>query len=349
MPRRNAIDVIAPAWQHMKDLLFPIRWSIWWRVAVIGFLTGEMHSGGGSNFSVPQFPQQHQHKLLADVAPYMVALIALAVVAGLVLVVVLMYVGSVFRFILFESVLTRRIAIGEGWRKWQRQGMRFFAFNLFLMLGAMAVIAVFAIPIILAIVRNKGHMPAGAHLALLIAGGIFAVMFFVLLILALTLVYTLVKDFVVPQMALEDLSLGDAWRRLWAQMMTEKGSYAGYVGMKIVLSLGAALAFGIAFFVIIIVLAIPAVIVGVVVAKVAHGAPLIIALAIALAIPLIVVLIGFFALLSSPVTIFFPAYSMHFYADRYPPLAALLYPQPPPPPAPEPPPIPPIEPAPAPA
>ena len=42
------------------------------------------------------------------------------------------------------------------------------------------------------------------------------------------------------------------------------------------------------------------------------------------------------ALISVPVIVFFPAYSIYFCAARYRPLAAVLYPAPPPPPGPPP-------------
>jgi hypothetical protein len=41
-----------------------------------------------------------------------------------------------------------------------------------------------------------------------------------------------------------------------------------------------------------------------------------------------------FALIRVPTTVFFPAYSIHFLASRYPKLDALLHPAPPAPPAP---------------
>jgi hypothetical protein len=55
------------------------------------------------------------------------------------------------------------------------------------------------------------------------------------------------------------------------------------------------------------------------------------------------------SLISVPVTVFFPAYSIYFFAARYPALSAVLYPAPPAPPTPaippgssfEPPPLPP--------
>ena len=54
------------------------------------------------------------------------------------------------------------------------------------------------------------------------------------------------------------------------------------------------------------------------------------------------------SLISVPVIVFFPAYSIYFFASRYPKLAELIYPAPPPPIEPVPP-ILPIDPAPEPA
>jgi hypothetical protein len=46
---------------------------------------------------------------------------------------------------------------------------------------------------------------------------------------------------------------------------------------------------------------------------------------------LVAAILYVFALISVPVIVFFPAYSVYFFAARYPPLAAALYPAPPPP------------------
>jgi hypothetical protein len=335
MPRRNAIDVVSYAWQHMTGVLFrPMRWGIWWRVALLGFLSGEMHSNGGFNFQVPQIPAEH-HKfaMLPQMpTPAVIALIAALAAAGLVLLVMFIYIGSVCRFILFEAVLTRRFALREGWRKWQPQGMRLFGFNLLMLFAGLLLIAIVLTPVLLFFFKYKREV--GGHLLLLIGGGALLFTVAVAVLLLLSLVYTLVKDFVVPQMALENLTLGDGWRRLWMFMQAEKGSYAGYIGMKIVLTLGAALALAIVILVLVLILLIPGIIVGIVVVAMAKAHTLaagIIALLIAAAICVAFLLICVISLLTAPMVIFFPAYSMHFFADRYPPLFALLYPPPPPP------------------
>ena len=65
------------------------------------------------------------------------------------------------------------------------------------------------------------------------------------------------KDFVVPQMALEGIGAMEGWRRLWPMIQAEKGGYAGYVGMKIVLAIGAGIVIGIVSVILALVVAIP--------------------------------------------------------------------------------------------
>src|SRR5260370_30902335 len=84
------------------------------------------------------------------------------------------------------------------------------------------------------------------HILPLVLGG--TVLFFVLLlfIFATTVIYVLTKDFVVPQIAFENINAIEGWRRLWAMIKAEKGGYAGYIGMKIVMAIGAAIGIGMA-------------------------------------------------------------------------------------------------------
>jgi hypothetical protein len=127
----------------------------------------------------------------------------------------------------------------------------------------------------------------------------------------------------------------------------EPGSVAGYVGMKIVLALAAAIIFGIISLIGIFVLAIPSAIVGGIgwVAFKAAGfgiGPLTITVIVAFAAVVILAIICLIALVHVPVAMFFPAYSLYFFAGRYLPLHDRLFPPPPPaPPVPERPPEPP--------
>ncbi len=54
------------------------------------------------------------------------SLIAVLIVAGLVLLVLFLYVNSVMRFVLFDSVVAKECRIRESWSRRQGPGRRYF-------------------------------------------------------------------------------------------------------------------------------------------------------------------------------------------------------------------------------
>jgi len=109
--------------------------------------------------------------------------------------------------------------------------------------------------------------------------------------------------------------------------------------MKLVLAIASGIVFGIITVIVMIILAIPLVIVGVVVGIAAAKSALMwnavtITLAVVAGCICFALLFYLIALITVPVAVFFPAYSIHFLASRYPGLDALLHPAPPAPPLP---------------
>ncbi len=349
MPPKSAIDAVSPAIEHARRQIFPLRWATWARLALLGLATGELGSGGGCNvpggFHVPittgsgrtdQFlatlPKLPPHLGLgpAQFVALVTVLILLMVLLGLVGI----YVASVSRFILFESVLTGQYHLRQGWRRWQPQGSRLFVFNLGLVLISLAVLmVVIGVPVLLAVMygwwrRGQALGPFLLYIALMVmAMGAF--------MLAFLLVHVLTKDFVVPQMAFEGLGPLAGWRRLLAMMDRERAGYAGYVGMKIVLAMASAVLFGILVFIVALVVAVPVVIFVVIGVIAAPGIgtwiwnPYTLTVAAVAGCLAFAALMFAAALVYAPATAFFTAYPMHFFAARYPALAAVLYPPPP--------------------
>ena len=167
-------------------------------------------------------------------------------------------------------------------------------------------------------------------------------------VLAQLLVHVMTKDFVVPQMALEEIGAIEGWRRLWPQIKAEKGSYAGYIGMKIVLAIGAAIVLSIVSAIVMLLFLIPVGGLGAVAVIAGMAAGLTwnlytITLTVVAGCCAIFFILYILSLVSVPAAVFFPAYAIYFFASRYPALDALLHPAPPPvvsPPPPEPPPLP---------
>jgi hypothetical protein len=338
----SAVDAISPAFEHTKKQLFqPFRFGQWARLAVVGLLAGELGSSGGcnsNNFNLNQHPGATRHFMdnpwLSGIDPALLAgLIAVLVVAGLVFGIVLMYISSVMRFILFDSVMAKECHIREGWSRRQGPGLRYFLWKLIYLLVTLAgLIVLVGIPAGFAYTVGWLRQPK-EHLVPLVLGGIllfFALLFFVFV---LAVIFVLTKDFVVPQMALEGVGVVEGWRRLWWMIKAEKGGYAGYIGMKIVMAIGAGIVVGIATVILGLIIAIPTVLLSILAIVTGKTAGLTwnaytITLAVVVGCILLAGFLYVIALISVPVIVFFPAYSIYFFAARYPALSAALYPTP---------------------
>jgi hypothetical protein len=360
LPKLNAVDAISPAATLTRANLFnPFRWGFWVRVAVLGLLTGEM-SSGGCNFQMPTGWNRPRHDQFLSTQPALphiphldphVLLAILPIVVGtiVILALIFMYIASVCQFVLLEGVLNGAVSIRDSWTRWQGQGTRYFTFRLLFNLVFLAIVGSGALILLITLgVAGWAHTggPPPSAIAGLIVGGLLLF----LLALPFILVQLLAKDFAVPVMAMEGTTFGTAWRRVWAIVTTDPWNVAGYVGMKIVLSIAVAIMFGIITIIALLVIAVPTGIVGVVAVLIGKAVglgigPLTITLIVGAGTILIALIIFVVALIHAPVAIFFPAYGLYFLAGRYQPLHDRLFPPPPPepiqaPPIPEPPPEP---------
>jgi hypothetical protein len=361
----SAVDCVQPALQHTRRQLFsPFRLGQWSRLALVGILAAELHVGGcnfnGLNFpihrprragqqflpssSLPSgWPSFNPNYVSEHIAQFL-GLILAAVFVFFVLGFILLYINSVFRFILFDSVLQRKCSISAGWRKWHRAGRRYFLWQIVFQISAwLFLLVLIGIPLALALAAGWAT-DLKEHLGRMIAGAILFIGLILVFTLITAVVQVLAKDFLVPIMALESLDFAEGWRRLLAMIRLEKGRYAVYLLLKLVLSIAAAILFGIISIVPILFIIVP----GVVAVLAGRAAGMgwnvtTISLAIIFGSVLLFLLIYLIALVCVPATVFFPAYALHFFAARYPNLDALLNPAPPPapelPPVPEPPPF----------
>ncbi len=336
----SAVDTITLAFQHTKrQLVQPFRSGQWTRLAVVGLLAGEAGSGGGFNFpsSFPHQTGSSRHLLdtgFGSIDPAVYAgLIAVLVVAGLVFGLILMYVSSAMRFILFDSVLAKECRIRQGWSRRQGPAWRYFLWQLGYMFATLAALTVLVgIPAALAFGMGWFSQPR-EHVLGLVLGGIVVFFLFFIFFVTAAVIHVLTKDFVVPQMALEGIGAIEGWRRLWPLIQMEKAGYAAYVGMKIVLAIGAGIVIGIASVILGLIVAIPTVglaIVAVITGKTAGFTwnAFTITVAVVVGCVLLAAFLYLMALIAVPAIVFFPAYSIYFFAPRYRALSLVLYPPP---------------------
>ncbi|HEX5411360.1 MAG TPA: hypothetical protein VFZ27_05820 [Terriglobia bacterium] len=342
----SAIDAIAPAFHRTKRQLFqPFRFAFWARMALIALATDEFYSSSGwsgFHYTMPSSRRDPRYILQSAVQPHWEYLkrylpwIILGVVLLFGLAFLWAYVASIFRFILFDSVLTDRCAIREQWRRWASQGFRFFLWKVCLGLGALLALGVLVGAVILMLVTTRAYLNPGQHIALLVLGGLLAFLLLVGLIVVAALIGLFARDFVVPVMALENVGVIDGWRRVMALLGAEKKAYVGYVLMKVVLVVGSTIIFGILTLIAVILLFIPISIAGVGAYFFAKsegllwGLPAITA-GIALGGTALAAICYVTALISAPAMVFFQAYVIDFFGSRYPELGARLSPPPAPP------------------
>jgi len=331
----SAVDSISPAFQHTKAQLFrPFQLGQWTRLAMVGLFAGEMTSGGGCDFHIPSTNTGGHRDSGFAAFPNSAALgllIAVLFVVLPILWILFMYVSSHMRFVLFDSVIKKRCEVRHMWQARRGPALQYFVWQILFSLVTLAGIAVLVgIPALAAFLLGWFSNPR-EHLLPLVLGGVTVFFVFGAWMLLSLGVHVFTKDFVVPQMALDNVSAFDGWRRLLTMLQADKGGYAGYAGMKLVMAIGAAFAMGVLAIILIIILLIPIGGLGAIsmIAGQAAGVSwnvFTITLAVVAGFLFLLVFLYALSLVSVPMILFFPTYAIYFFASRYPQLGRIIYP-----------------------
>src|SRR5262249_3147490 len=137
------------------------------------------------------------------VADYMHA-IMIAFIIGLAIALIFLYLFCRFRFVLFDSVITQQAVVGRGWRLYASQANRYFGFWLvFRLVNLAAILLIIGVPVWHAykngaLSGDRSVFTLFELLAAIALGAIAASIVF-------AIISTLMKDFIMPIMALDDL------------------------------------------------------------------------------------------------------------------------------------------------
>jgi hypothetical protein len=244
----SAVDSITPAIEHVKQQLFrPFSLAQWTLLALVGLCAGESCSGSGFNFNSFRVPANsegaHRHFASTTLPDWALLgpLLVIALIAVPVVWLLLVYLNSRMRFVLFDSVVGKRCEFGRMWRERQRPALEYFIWQILISLVAVAgMVVLVGFPLLAAFLMGW-ITSAREHLAPLILTGVAVFFAFVAWMLLAVVVHVFTKDFVVPQMALENISALEGWRRLWRMLQSDKRGYAGYTLMKLLLAMSASM------------------------------------------------------------------------------------------------------------
>ena len=174
-----------------------------------------------------QFVEQHPSLL------FLVIVLALALGIGI------LYLRSVFRFMLVDSLVSTEVALGRAWSVLRPLGESYFWW-LAGTLGGLG--ALFSLLVIIALPGLRAASASGPANLLATASLALILSLIVFLGLAVALLIVLTDDLVVPLMYADRLPLLSAWRQLWQKMRHDPTAFAVYILLRFLLSVGVSVA-----------------------------------------------------------------------------------------------------------
>lgn len=240
----QAVDAIEDAFQRTKDLLLPFDLSTWTRLAVISLFVGGM---GGGFFNFPtSFPSDPGHsedfgngvqdynsyggveglesfspEALTGMATSTPSSLAIGgLIAGIVgLVLIFMYLGSVFEFVMYRSIREKNPRIRKNFADHYIDGFKYMLFKIGLLIlvagGAIGwIAALFTMPIV---------------------GGLLTLLALPLLLI-LAILGGVVHDFGLQKMIETDLGFIASVRESVEEVTSDWGEFGGYLLFRLIVS-----------------------------------------------------------------------------------------------------------------
>ncbi len=248
------MDAIGTAVDWTKSLLFrPFDRRKWAWLALIMFIVALGQGGGGGNvgnWAGDGSELGDAGAWIKDNLALFIALIILTVLFMLIVGLIFLYISSCFHFVFLDNIIKDRISIRESFGDMKGKGWSFFLFQLSVAVIVILFVAVvLAIPVILLL--SEGTRVAG------IVAIIIAILLILLVIIPVAAVMMFTKDFVLPIMYGENLSVLEGWSRLRKMISGLPVHFLAYFGARILIHI----ALGVIGFMILIALLIPFIII----------------------------------------------------------------------------------------
>ena len=331
MTAYTATQTISPAVERTKSYLFhPFKWSTYLKLATVACLT----EGFFGNFS----SNHHSSSGISTSTPFnlssgTIALIVIGVLACIAIGIYLFYLICRLRFAFFHCLAHQTKEIRPAWRLYRTAGMRYFLVNLVVGFIFICVFVLVSLPFFFGFYGLYQSHRTGVPFDL--AGFLLVLLPFIGVVFCLCLIAVAVtvalQDFILPHMALENLTFGQAWAAVKPRIGAEKGTFALYIFLRLILPFLAAVA-------LVIVAIIPLLIVfGILVLLVAGfhvlmenatGAVAFLWLSIEILLGLFGIVLGFIVVVSlgGPIATWIRNYALLFYGGRYQALGDILSP-----------------------
>ena len=324
----SASEAISPAIDRTRSVLFqPFQKGRSWKLAATAYLAVMGNMFLPTNLAFLGMPRQPGFPG-AGFFFFFLLFGVVSTIASL----LLFYVGARLQFVRFDIVLTGSKMIAPLWRKygfctWRWIGLKIALSALFAVVCGAPLFASFRF--LMTHIAVPGQPPSPEFMrsfALAYAGLMIAVF-------ALLLCTSLLNDFVLPPIALENVPVTEGLRRFFELFRSEPGQLIAYIFFKVILAVAAVVAMEIAIILVELIAAIPLGIVAFLGWLLLHSfGPIgqILMVAGGVVLLLLFVAVMFYATIGccGCFVVFFQAYAIYFLGGRYPMLGDLLAPVP---------------------
>ncbi|KAF5085614.1 hypothetical protein DSECCO2_66720 [anaerobic digester metagenome] len=283
------------AFQRTKSLLWPVRWGVWLRLALIALFVGggvSLPNTSGYNFEEGDLPPGVMESL-PEIAPLIVAFVLVVLAIAL----IWWIIGTVLQFVFVDMLRTGDIHIRPFFGERLGKGVRLFLFQVALTL--ILILAMMAF--ILMLIGIGGAGIGGAALILVF------IPFILIAALLFGIVFLLTTDFVVPIMIHEDCGVIEGWRRLFGMISENVMQTVVYIVTRLVLGLIAGIVQAILVILAMVIIAIPFILVGIVLLAALQANYV---LLLALLVPYLIIAIPVALLIAVPFVTFFRYYGL---------------------------------------
>jgi hypothetical protein len=249
----SAVDAVTPAIERTKQFLFrPFKWSTFLKLGLVAIITEVV----GRNFRSSTSHAGHAagHGLGADspfhtpgdltsggwpfhLTPQSVVVIAAAVLLAFMIAIFIFYLITRLRFAYFNCLIHNTKEIGPGWRIYSDRASRFFRLNIVVGICFMALLVLAGLPFAAGFWRlfhesqQTGHFDVWMLLSLILP----LIPVLILLILGGLLTDLILRDLMMPHIALDNATAGEAWRQVRARIKAEQRQFLVYAILRIIL------------------------------------------------------------------------------------------------------------------
>ena len=220
----KAVDSIEEAAKETRELLLPLNIGLWAKLTFLTLLTG---SGLNTAFLQTSFaPNTGMHHNAIYSSPTQFSNVLIAVTALILsLGLLFTFLNSIAEFAFFKTLLTKKAKLWNYFTENTVRGLRYMAYRIFVLITAIIIsassIVIFSINPFL---------------------GLLALLFFIPLFLALTVLDTLIRDFVLLEMLEKEQKLIDSIKSVYRKFRPQWREVTVYLVVRLVLTTAIAVA-----------------------------------------------------------------------------------------------------------